>query len=130
MSNQIKQNLQDLKRESRQKQDQRRQHLSHQKTKREWRIIHLLGNEANRTTTSNKKIRRQCNKEHPPESLFVSFNIIREQMQRVNQMADHLDNQFHGHRDGLMEVITDTIMNENTNDATGVDSDSSDTKNP
>mmetsp|Transcript_36182 Transcript_36182/g.40399 ORF Transcript_36182/g.40399 Transcript_36182/m.40399 type:complete len:468 (+) Transcript_36182:203-1606(+) len=82
------------------------------------------GSEANRTTTSNKKIQRQCNKEPPPESLFVSFNIIQEQIQRVNQMSDHLNDQFHGHRDGLMEAITDTIMNENANDTTGGDSDS------
>mmetsp|Transcript_18931 Transcript_18931/g.20881 ORF Transcript_18931/g.20881 Transcript_18931/m.20881 type:complete len:470 (+) Transcript_18931:132-1541(+) len=88
------------------------------------------GSEANRTTTSNKKIRRQCNKEPPSESLLVSFNIIRGQMQRVNQMANHLNNHFHGHRDGLMEAITDTIMNENANAVTGVDSDSSDTKKP
>merc|ERR1712238_332850 len=88
------------------------------------------GSEANRTTTSNKKIRRQCNKEPPSESLFVSFNIIREQMQRVNRMVDHLNNQFHGHRDGLREETADTIMNEKVNESTGVDSDSSDTKKP
>merc|ERR1712238_439873 len=61
------------------------------------------GSEANRTTTSNKKIRLQCNKDPPQESLFVSFNIIREQMQRVNRMVDHYNNEFHVHRDGLME---------------------------
>ena len=86
--------------------------------------------EANRTTTSNRIIRQQGNKKAPPESLVVSFNIIQEQIQRVNQMSDHLNNQFHGHRDGLMDAINDTIMNENSNDATGVDSDSSDTKKP
>jgi len=87
------------------------------------------GREASRTVTSNKKIRREYN-EPPVESLLVSFNFMREQVQRMNQMMDFFHTQLYGHRDGLREEITDTIMNENANDTTGVDTDSDDTKKP
>jgi len=83
------------------------------------------GREASRTSTSSKKIRRQYAPAEPPaESLFVSFNIMREQMHRANQMMDHFYTQLYGHRDGLRDESIDTFMNENANDKTGVDSDS------
>ncbi|OEU23236.1 hypothetical protein FRACYDRAFT_233406 [Fragilariopsis cylindrus CCMP1102] len=75
------------------------------------RTCGVVHKEANNTSCRpRKKVRKD---DETPESLLVSFNIMREQVQRLNQMMDFFQTLLYEHRNDLREEISDTIMSEN-----------------
>merc|ERR1740117_2678789 len=85
-------------------------------------VVHKESN--NTSCRPRKKVRKD---DDTPESLLVSFNIMREQVQRLNQMMDFFQTLLYEHRNDLREEISETIMSENR-DSDDSDSDIDNTR--
>jgi hypothetical protein len=87
----------------------------------------VVNREANTSCRPRKKVRKD---NETPESLLVSFNIMREQVQRLNQMMDFFQTLLYEHRNDLRDEMSDTIMSESRDEDTdsGDDSDIDNTK--
>ena len=89
------------------------------------RTCGVVDSEANNTSCRPRKKVRKDNE--TPESLLVSFNIMRKQVQRLNQMMDHFQTLLYEHRNDLREEISETIISENK-DGDDIDIDIDNTK--